>query len=71
MKNRLFSVLLASAFIFSAALAAAPDAKTCRDASGKFMKCPAMPPAPAKPLKCRDAAGKFTKCITPDAKPVQ
>ena len=34
--------------------AAAP----CKDAKGKFTKCPAV----AKPAKCRDAKGKFMKC---------
>lgn len=43
-------------------LAAAP----CRDAKGKFIKCP---PKPAKPTKCRDAKGKFAKCGTKGAKP--
>lgn len=46
------------------ALAAAP----CRDAKGKFIKCP--PKAPAKPVRCKDAKGKFAKCGTPGAKPV-
>lgn len=49
----------------SAAYAAAP----CRDAKGKFIKCPAAT-APAKPTKCKDAKGKFAKCGTPGAKPV-
>ncbi|MDR6626901.1 hypothetical protein [Caulobacter segnis] len=48
-----------------ASLAAAP----CRDAKGKFIKCPAAA-APAKPTKCKDAKGKFAKCGTPGAKPV-
>jgi hypothetical protein len=55
------------AFALSAAgasLAAAP----CRDAKGKFIKCPAS--APAKPVKCKDAKGKFAKCSAPGAKPV-
>jgi len=43
-------------------LVAAP----CRDAKGKFIKCP---PKPAKPVKCRDAKGKFAKCGTKGAKP--
>lgn len=43
-------------------IAAAP----CRDAKGKFIKCP---PKPAKPVQCRDAKGKFTKCGTKGAKP--
>lgn len=37
------------------AFAAAP----CKDAKGKFMKCPAKP---AKPKTCRDAKGHFIKC---------
>jgi hypothetical protein len=40
----------------SVALAAAP----CRDAKGKFIKCP-----PPKPVQCRDAKGKFIKCPAP------
>ncbi|ADG10936.1 hypothetical protein B7G68_12700 [Caulobacter segnis] len=55
------------AFALSAAgasFAAAP----CRDAKGKFIKCPAA--APAKPVKCKDAKGKFAKCGTPGAKPI-
>ena len=35
--------------------AAAP----CKDAKGKFVKCPAKP---AKPKVCRDAKGHYTKC---------
>jgi len=35
-------------------LAAAP----CRDAHGKYMKCPQKPEA----KQCRDAKGKFLKC---------
>jgi len=44
-------------------LAAAP----CRDAKGKFIKCPTK--APPKPVRCKDAKGKFAKCGTPGAKP--
>ena len=43
-------------------IAAAP----CRDAKGKFIKCPTKP---AKPTRCKDAKGKFAKCGTPGAKP--
>jgi hypothetical protein len=46
----------------SASAFAAP----CRDAKGKFVKCP---PAPAKATRCKDAKGKFAKCSTPGAKP--
>lgn len=49
---------------FSPSAFAAP----CKDAKGKFTKCPAA--APAKPVKCKDAKGKFAKCGTPGAKPV-
>lgn len=43
-------------------------ANRCRDAHGKFIKCP--PPKAAAPAKkCRGAKGKFVKCGTPGAKP--
>lgn len=42
-------------------------AAPCRDAKGKFIKCPAK--APVKTTRCRDAKGKFAKCGTPGAKP--
>lgn len=41
-------------------------AAPCRDAKGKFVKCP---PKKAAPTKCRDAKGHFAKCGTPGAKP--
>ena len=43
-------------------LASAP----CRDAKGKFIKCPTKP---AQAKRCKDAKGKFAKCGTPGAKP--
>jgi len=60
--HRLIGAALAVAFSF--ALSGAADAKQCRDAHGKFMKCPPamMTAAPKKP--CRDAKGKFIKCKT-------
>ncbi len=39
----------------------ASAAKSCRDAHGKFMKCPTAM-ATAAPKHCRDAKGKFMKC---------
>ena len=42
-------------------------AAPCRDAKGKFVKCPEK--ASAKPARCKDAKGKFAKCGTPGAKP--
>ena len=42
-------------------------AAPCKDAKGKFTKCP---PAHAKaPVRCKDAKGKFAKCGTAGAKP--
>jgi hypothetical protein len=58
---RLF-VAAAAAF---AMLATPALAAPCRDAHGKFMKCPEK----AKPVRCRDAHGRFAKCGTPGAHP--
>jgi len=44
-------------------LCAAP----CKDAKGKFVKCPPVAAAPA--ARCRTAKGAFAKCGTPGAKP--
>ena len=57
---------LATAAAF-ALLAAAPAlaAAPCKDAKGKFTKCPQAKPSPAR---CR-LNGKFVKCGTPHAKP--
>ena len=41
----------------------------CRDAKGKFIKCPAK--KPVKVTRCKDAKGKFAKCGTPGGKPVK
>lgn len=38
----------------------------CKDAKGKFIKCPT-----AAPVRCKDAHGKFTKCGTRGAKPMR
>lgn len=59
--------LFAAAFVMAPfAVHAAPA--QCRDAKGKFIKCPEKP-APA-PKKCKDAKGKFAKCGTAGAKPI-
>jgi hypothetical protein len=53
-------------FAFIALLGGAADAKHCRDAKGKFVKCP--PVMGAKMVKrdakgkCHGANGKFIKC---------
>lgn len=51
-----------------AGLAGPVAAAPCRDAKGKFIKCPTAVSAPAK---CKDAKGKFAKCGTPGAKPIK
>jgi hypothetical protein len=55
---------IAVSLIMTAAVPAA--AAPCRDAKGKFVKCPEKP---AKKQVCKDAKGKFAKCGTPGAKP--
>ena len=59
------SVLAATAFVLIASATPALAAP-CKDAKGKFVKCP---PAPAKPTRCKGANGKFVKCGTPGARP--
>lgn len=48
-------LVAAASMVVPATVSAAP----CRDAKGKFIKCP--PPAPKKG-PCKDAKGKFIKC---------
>ncbi len=65
------SILIA---VTAAALfAGAADAKAtpCRDAQGKFIKCPPAAAAPVPKQVCKDAKGKFAKCGTPGAVPVK
>jgi hypothetical protein len=54
--SRLLSSLAVLAFVASVGGGFA-DAKPCRDAHGKFMKCPVV-----HAKRCRDKHGKFTKC---------
>ncbi len=50
-------------------LAAVPAlAAPCKDAHGKFTKCP--PAAAPAGARCKDAKGKFAKCGTPGVTPV-
>lgn len=56
--------LLAAASI--AVIPVAAQAAPCKDAKGKFTKCPEKK---AAPKRCKDAKGKFAKCGTPGAKP--
>jgi hypothetical protein len=73
---------MAAAILIAAPTAA--QAAPCKDAKGKFIKCPPPPPAkrackdakgkftkcPVKPKVCKDMGGKFVKCGTPGARPV-
>ena len=52
MKGMVFALSAVSLLAASTPALAAP----CKDAKGKFMKCP------AKPKVCRDAKGHFAKC---------
>jgi hypothetical protein len=62
---RHFGTVIVAA-LFVASYAPAAHAAPCKDAKGKFIKCP-----PAKPMKCKGANGKFAKCGTPGAKPIK
>ena len=65
------SLSIAVAFAIGlSAVSGAAFAAPCKDAKGKFIKCP-VAAAPAKPVKCKDAKGKFAKCGTPGAKPIK
>jgi len=71
-------LLAVAAALAVAAIPATVDAAPCKDAKGKFIKCPpaaakpatkatpakaaAAKPAAGKKAPCRDAKGKFTKC---------
>lgn len=51
-------VLALTALSLIAGSAAPAFAAPCRNAKGKFIKCPKV----AKPKVCRNAKGKFMKC---------
>jgi hypothetical protein len=64
--SRLFSALLTLSLVASLGSAAsAGTSKQCRDAQGKFTKCPSPAPSAAATKQCRDAKGKYTKCPSP------
>lgn len=66
MKKHLVSAFASIALV--ATVAAPAVAAPCRDAKGKFIKCPEKP---ATAQRCKDAKGKFAKCGTPGAKPIK
>jgi hypothetical protein len=55
------SALIALSLVAGAA-SAPVIAAPCKDAKGKFVKCPPKPVAPVKKGPCKDAKGKFIKC---------
>ena len=64
MRKLLFAAVSVGLLASAAPSVAAP----CRNARGKFIKCP-PPAAKAAPKRCRDAKGHFAKCGAPGAKP--
>lgn len=58
MTKTITATLLGLALI--AGSAAPAYAAPCKDAKGKFVKCPPKPPVKKAP--CKDAKGKFIKC---------
>ncbi len=66
-RNEMIRKLMTAVALVS--LAGAPAlAAPCKDAKGRFTKCP--PAAPAPKQVCKNAKGKFAKCGTPGATPV-
>ncbi len=80
--NRIASVFLALTLVAGvvAPIAAAP----CKDAKGRFIKCPPPKPVgckdakgrfikcpPAKAVPCKDRSGKFASCSAPGAQPIR
>jgi hypothetical protein len=62
---RSITAVVALAFALTAFSA---DAAPCRDAKGKFIRCP---PAAAASKRCRDkTTKKFAKCGAPNTEPV-
>ncbi len=59
--------LLFAAASLSLLVGAPSMAAPCKDAKGRFTKCPK---APGKTVRCKSANGKFAKCGTAGAKPV-
>lgn len=60
MKRQLATLLIGLAL--AAGTTAPAMAAPCKDAKGKFVKCPPKPVTPVKKGPCKDARGKFMKC---------
>lgn len=63
--RKILYALAAAGLVMSAPTLAAP----CKDAKGKFTKCPPAKPIAPKQTVCKDAKGKFMKCLPVAAKP--
>jgi hypothetical protein len=65
--------MIMAAAVAALAFASTAEAKSCKDAKGHFIKCPAAAAAPAKPAAsakpCKDVKGHFIKCGTTAAAP--
>ena len=61
---KIMMMLTAAMIVATSAMPAM--AAPCRDAKGRFTKCPT---APATTTRCKDAKGRFAKCSAPGAKP--
>jgi hypothetical protein len=57
-------LMLTSLAVLSLVASPVALAAPCKDAKGRFMKCP-----PKKAVHCKLKDGKFAKCGTPGAKP--
>jgi hypothetical protein len=60
------TLALVIALAVSSSAFGAEAAAPCRDAKGKFIKCPAA----SASVRCKDTKGKFVKCGSPGAHPV-
>jgi len=60
MRNAIAASLFAALLVVTSATPAL--AAPCKDAKGKFIKCPPKPTAAVKKGPCKDAKGKFIKC---------
>lgn len=57
--------MIMAAAVAALAFASTAEAKSCKDAKGHFIKCPAPAAAPATAKPCKDAKGHFVKCPAP------
>ena len=64
MRKLLFAAISMGLLVTASPTIAAP----CKDAKGKFTKCPTV--QAAKATRCKSANGKFAKCGTAGAKPI-